>query len=319
MTSFQKLALRIGAFGMAIVLWLFVVSEEEYSIIMSMPIEARNISAQKALKEEVPEFAQVRFTGTGNSILKAFILKKFFENYKLILDLDRISEEYNFVLNEYYSKYPQKILIPPSFDLEFVEVVYPKEVHISLDEYLVKLIPIIPQIYVHPASGYIQVGSIKLTPPSITVAGPKILMKEILSVMTEPDTLQKISQMTNHKIILKQPSRLLEYSQREIRYQVDVQAISERIISEVQIQIVKVPQKYRVFVNPQTVSLTIVGGVKRIAEIYPEDIFVYIDFEEQWTPRLQFFQPEIVIPNDVLNWKDLSPKNVELVVTKGAT
>ena len=66
-------------------------------------------------------------------------------------------------------------------------------------------------------------------------------------------------------------------------------------------------------------SLTIVGGVKRIAEIYPEDIFVYIDFEEQWTPRLQFFQPEVVIPNDVLDWKDLSPKNVELVVTKGAT
>ena len=56
-------------------------------------------------------------------------------------------------------------------------------------------------------------------------------MKEILSVMTEPDTLQKISQMTNQKIILKQPSRLIEYSQREIRYQVDVQAISERIIS----------------------------------------------------------------------------------------
>ena len=54
MISFQKLALRIGAFGMAIILWLFVVSEEEYSIIMSMPIEARNISAQKALKEEVP-------------------------------------------------------------------------------------------------------------------------------------------------------------------------------------------------------------------------------------------------------------------------
>ena len=76
--SLQKLALRLGAMGMAIVLWLFVMSDKEYSIIMKMPLVARNISAQKALKEEVPEFAQVRLIGTGNELLKAYLLKNFF-------------------------------------------------------------------------------------------------------------------------------------------------------------------------------------------------------------------------------------------------
>ena len=317
--SLQKLALRLGALGMAIVLWLFVVSDKEYSIIMNMPLVARNISAQKALKEEVPEFAQVRLFGTGNELLKAYLLKNFFENFKLILDLDHISEEYDFVLNDYFSKYPQKVVIPPSFNLKFIEVVYPREVHISLDEYLVKSVPITPKIIVQPIPGYIQVGDIKLIPSSINVAGPNMLTTEITEVLTATDTLKNIQNFTNRKISLNRPNRLIEYSLNEINYQVDVQVISERIISEVQIQVVNVPDEFRVFVNPQTVSLTIFGGVNRIAEIYPEDIFIYIDFEKQWTPRLQFFKPVVVTPNDILEWKNLSPRNVELVVTKGTS
>ena len=317
--SLQKLALRLGALGMAIVLWLFVMSDKEYSIIMKMPLVARNISAQKALKEEVPEFAQVRLIGTGNELLKAYLLKNFFENFKLILDLDHISEEYDFILNDYFSKYPQKVVIPPSFHLKFVEIVYPREVHISLDEYLVKSVPITPQIIVQPIPGYIQVGDIKMIPPSVNVAGPNMLTKEISEVLTATDTLKNIEHFTNRTISLNKSNRLIEYSLNEINYQVDIQEISERIISEVQIQVVNVPDEFRVFVNPQTVSLTIFGGVNRIAEIYPEDIFIYIDFEKQWAPRSQFFEPVVVTPNDILEWKNLSPRNVELVVTKGTS
>ncbi|MGY8787721.1 MAG: hypothetical protein ACKVH5_05425, partial [Fidelibacterota bacterium] len=64
----------MGAFGLALLLWVFVVSENEYTLAMDLPIEARNLNVQKAHKEEVPQFASVRLKGTGRDLFKALIL-----------------------------------------------------------------------------------------------------------------------------------------------------------------------------------------------------------------------------------------------------
>ena len=44
----QKLSLFFGAFGLSLLLWVFVVSENEYTLILDLPIEARNLNVQKA-------------------------------------------------------------------------------------------------------------------------------------------------------------------------------------------------------------------------------------------------------------------------------
>ena len=106
----QKFVLPIGAFGLAFLLWIFVVSGNTYSTIMKLPIEARNLNAQKAHEKEVPLFASVRLRGTGRDLFKSFLLKNF-AGFKLVLDLEGISKEYEFILNEYFEKYPQKVVL----------------------------------------------------------------------------------------------------------------------------------------------------------------------------------------------------------------
>ena len=106
----RQIGARFGSFGLAIFLWLFVVSNNYYSTIIDIPIEVRNLNERKkAYKKEIPQFAKVRFKGKGRSIIKTLILKDLVKDFKLVIDLDRISEEYNFFLNDYYNKYPQKI------------------------------------------------------------------------------------------------------------------------------------------------------------------------------------------------------------------
>ena len=61
-----------------------------------------------------------------------------------------------------------------------------------------------------------------------------------------------------------------------------------------------------VFVNPATVSLTIVGGLKQITNILPDDIDVIIDFD-LWNSEKQFYSPKIKITDYLIEWKDLSP------------
>ncbi len=148
----QKISLSIGAFGLALLLWIFVVSENEYTMVLDLPIEARNLNAQKAHEKEVPLFASVRLRGTGRDLFKSFLLKNF-AGFKLVLDLEGISKEYEFILNEYFEKYPQKVVLPLNYNLSFIEVVYPNKINISLDEYLVKKVPLLSNIHVESITG----------------------------------------------------------------------------------------------------------------------------------------------------------------------
>ena len=66
----------------------------------------------------------------------------------MVLDLEGISKEYEFVLNDYFERYPQKIVLPAKYNLTFVEVIFPNRIQISLDDYEEKTVPI-PVSYTH--------------------------------------------------------------------------------------------------------------------------------------------------------------------------
>ena len=110
---FNNIFFPLGAFCLAVLLWLFVISGNHYTMMLDMPIEARNLNAQKTYLEEVPGSASVILEGKGRDLFKSFILKSYSE-FKLVLDLDGISQEYEFILNEYFDKNPSKVVLPPS-------------------------------------------------------------------------------------------------------------------------------------------------------------------------------------------------------------
>ena len=314
----KQLGARLGAFGLAIFLWLFVVSNNNYSTIINIPIEVRNLNERKkAYKKEIPQIAKVRFKGKGRSIIKSLILKDFVKDFKLVIDLDRISEEYNFFLNDYYNRYPQKVSIPSTFELQYVEVIYPDSIHISLDEYMVKNVPVKSNIVINPSPGYIKIGKPILDSSLVTIAGAKNAVQSIEYIYTTNDTFNNIDMPINAQVSLETINNtLIEYSFLKLSYFQDIQPISERIISGVPVTIKNNLKGLVVRKNPSTVSLTIVGGLDYISEIQPTDISVTIDFTYQWSPKLQFYEPRVVVPDEILSWKDLTPRNIELAVAK---
>ena len=102
---------------------------------------------------------------------------------------------------------------------------------------------------------------------------------------------------------------------KKINYFLDVQQISERIIADIPVKVINKVRGIRVFPSPQTVSLTVVGGVNKIADIKPNDISVIVDFKS-WKLEKNFYIPKIAVPFDILNWKDLSPRTIELGVAR---
>ncbi|MBU0529184.1 hypothetical protein KKF86_05450, partial [bacterium] len=248
---------------------------------------------------------------------KTLLLKKFYKDFKLVLDLDRISDEYEFVLNDYFRMYPQKIVIPNEFEIRYIEVDSPREIKISLDDYLVRTVPIVSKIIFVPTPGFVVVGDTTFDPAEIAIAGPKDIIENIKSINTVVDTITDVNIDISQNFNFELPYQQVQLSHPNVLLSLDVQALSERIISEVPVSVINVPLGYRVFVSPHTVSLTIVGGIDLIRNFTPEDIQLTIDFSSQWKLNRQFYAPQVKVPDSIIDWQDLSPPNVELIVTQG--
>ena len=231
------------------------------------------------------------------------------------MDLESISQEYEFVLDQYFKKHPEKIIIPSKYKLEFLEIIHPRKIKISLDDYSAKVVPVKSNLNFEILPGHTQVGPLLIYPNEIEIAGPSEDIKKIKFIETKFDTLKKIKNTVNIDIDLVSLGRLVKYSVDKVNIKIDFQEISERIISDIPVNVINIPNDIRVFPSPQTVSLTIVGGFKRISKVISSDIKVIVDFNS-WNHLQQFYEPRVIPPEDILEWRDLSPKNLEIGVAR---
>jgi len=304
------------SFIIAFIFWFFIKSEDNYSVTTKIPLVARNLQEQKTYKEEVPESIIVTLKGSGRAFIWLRFFDSFYEDYKAVLDLSRIADEYNFELDQYYKNNPEKIVLPPSLDLEFVEVISPKNIRINLDQYLVKKVPIRSQVIISTEPGYVQVGNQVFIPDSISIGGPQEVVDNIAFVNTGKDTIEGLVSSVERELSIINPNKLVNFDPKKVQGYIDIQPISETIVTGIPVKLTNKPNDINVFVNPATVSLTIVGGLNEIARITSNDIEVMINFEKSWKVDKQFYSPEIKIPDTIMEWKDLSPNNLEILVIK---
>ena len=301
------------SFLIAFIFWFFIKSEDSYLVTQKIPLVARNLQEQKTYKEEVPDYIFVTMKGSGRSFIWLTFFENFYDDYKAILDLSSIADEYNFDLNNYYRDNPTKIVLPTSLDLEFIEVVSPRNIVINLDQYLVKKVPIKSQFLVSTEAGYVQVGNPLFSPDSISIGGPQEVVKNIEFVNTKNDTFFKLNASVKNEFPIINPNKLVDFDPKKVEGYINIQPISETIVTSIPVNLINKPKDVEVFVNPSTVSLTIIGGLDQVANTLPEDILVTIDFRE-WRPEKQFYSPKIDIPNNLFKWENLSPNNLEILV-----
>ncbi|MDA7685834.1 CdaR family protein [Candidatus Marinimicrobia bacterium] len=316
LTNTNQIKRLLYSFVIAFIFWFFIKSEDTYSVTTSIPLVARNLQEQKTYKEEVPESIIVTLKGSGRAFIWLRFFDNFYEDYKAVIDLSSIADEYNFELDQYYKNNPEKIVLPASLELEFVEVISPRSIKINLDQYLVKKVPIKSEVIVSTAPGYIQAGEEVFFPDSISIGGPQEIVDSINFVKTQKDTLVDLVSSIESEFLIINPDKVVDFDPKKVKGFIDIQPISETIVTGIPVKLINKPNDVNVFVNPATVSLTIVGGLDQIASIVSTDIEVLINFEKSWSADKQFYSPEVRIPDSILEWKDLSPNNLEILVIK---
>lgn len=310
---------KLAAVGLAVILWFFSISNSQFDAEVELPIEIRNIREGKTLSQEAPRLATLRFKGTGRSLAKLFLMLPF-SDAKLVLDLERVRQRHVFYLDEYLHSKPQRISIPERLkeNLTFVEVVRPDSIQIVLGDYKEKLVPIVPQVTLNIAPGYIQVGETVIQPPQAMVRGVIQAVDDVDVVRTMRQSYLDVDGPLEFTVGLlhPDPGLVLDVSPVVATLLVDIQMIGERRLEDVPVKVLNVPTQLNVFVGPSTVALTVTGGVDYLVGLDESAVEVFVDYSSQWSSSNPLVEPQVRLGEHILEYRDLAPKQVEIIITR---
>lgn len=303
----SHLQTKIVVVLLAILVWFYVVTEDEYTHTTDIPIELTNIRSDRIITNNYPTVAKVTLQGSGKQLLRLLI-----ENgVKISLNLK--DKRYNFKTKLKLSdvRFPQH-----SLGVKVLRIENPDTIEIRLTKIKKKRVKIEQDVTIIPEAGYTKVGEIELTPDSITIQGPVNEVDLVTSILTEHLEIKNIKRDHKQKIRLINPSsQFIKFQETETKIKIHVQKLMEKEISRVPVRVYNLPEGMRAVVIPPYLNLTLEGGVQVLSNVTENNIIAYIDYARPKKEN-EIGHPAIIKTPPEVMYRDVNPKTFKLLVEK---
>ena len=304
---------KLAIFGFTIILWFFIILGNRFTYTFRVPLEVHNIEEGKTLKQRLPSRIEASFSGRGIDLLYLMFSRR--ASFKLVVDLQNIRWFYNFPLNEYFQRNPEKIITPRVTNVSFSEVVSPDTLFVELDILTTKTVPVVADLQIEMAPGYLQAADLQVLPDSIILSGPRYYVSHYKRVVTEPIRLRNQSSDINREVSLKiAESENIILSHSRVRVIQPVEQIGEKSIPNVPVEIIGAEPGAQIESVPPQVSLRVVAGVSQLKQLQPNDFSVQFDYRQQWRKGQQYYTPVVRLPDYVIRLESMKPKQIEVRV-----
>lgn len=180
----------------------------------------------------------------------------------------------------------------------------------------IKKVPIHFTSEVAFSPGFDILDGYKITPDSIKMVGPQILLDSIELVSTEVLRLSDINGNIDMQlnIILPDSSENIVYSHKKINVNGQVDKFTEGTI-EVPIDLVNVPADISVNYFPKTINVLYYTSLSNFKQVKNSDFIVECDFNNL-KEESTFLEPKLIkFPENVKNIK-LGQKHIEFIISK---
>jgi len=245
----SNVGVRALAVLLAFLLWFHVVTNKEYEYDVSIPIVLEGLESGLMLASEFPEKCRITVKGTGKQLMRFLV-----EADSASIDASSYSTGLYVVEPE-----PLDLLIEHrAGGVDIVEIVEPKKLRLLLEERMEKLLPVVSDIDVSPALGYLAVGDLMIDPDSVTVVGPKRYVRKLDWIKTEDISFNEINSSLKEKVkLVYSDSSFLTLSEVEVEVQQSVMALVSKTYNNVPVGVVFGNDSLDVEVFPGTVSIVV--------------------------------------------------------------
>lgn len=266
--------IRIGALGLAFLLWLYAVTENTYTREINARLRVHDLPGQQPgtgevlVANPVPETVRIQVAGKGRDLLRldsdSFVLHLRPEgtagsvrNYRLTTGMVELRE---------------------SLDVVLERVLEPREIEIVLDRRAERIVPVRSRIELETAEQYTKVGKPSIQPVQVVVSGPSAPLRDLVFVDTDSLVLRGLDEDVDLNVKLVLPADIpAELDPSEVRLKARIQLLAQDELRRVPVRVRNAPvHRYRA--EPAYVRVRVKGGIGVIASLDPVvDVVLYVD------------------------------------------
>jgi len=302
----NNLKYKIIVSFLAILLWFFVKTEDNYKYSFNVPLQITNIGEDRTIMNELPKQVEATFWGKGRSLLSLKLRRDISYN----LDVAKIKENTEIVLDK------KNIRMLRKNHVEVLNIIQPKTVEVIMNKLVQKKVPVTAECIIGTIPGYTTVGEIKLIPDSVIIKGPQSEIELVSSVFTEKKIYKKIKRDLEKKIELVKPAQKnISLNISYVHLFADIQKLMEKPLIEIPVKVINKQRNTEVTVIPSTLSLVLEGGTDLLLNITQADVKAYIDYKKVKASR-EKDHPAYIVPPDGVRYRDVKPKRFKIVVER---
>lgn len=303
MTVLNNLGVKLGALGVALLLWLHVVTEKTFTYTFQASLKPTHLAEDLIIANEIPDSFPVKIRGKGKRLLWLM-----FSDLIITLDLhDTIQSRSRFRLKL------SDVVIPRDLDVTVMEIAEPDYVDVDIDRHVEKKVPVQPRLKVMATNGYVVLDSAISTPDSATIRGPRRFVEDIDTLYTEELTIQRAKRRVRQELRLSQPEGTnIMLQPMSVMAEMEVQKLKQRIIKDIPVLLLNSPTNKAIALDSSKITLTVEGAAALIQSLTPEDFHVSIDYRQALRETTSAITPTIETPPKVI-WTEANPPTFKII------
>ncbi len=262
-------------FVLASLMWFFNKLSDDTNARIVYPVMFINIPMQKVVVNDLPDNIYLSVHGRGWDILRYKIGKS---PEPVVVNLGRLNHilaresttEFNLATNELVKEIESQL--PSDITLSMIQ---PDTIYFIFSNYSEKRVAVRPVIDLRFESQCKIDGVISVSPESVSVTGPDIMLDTLQAVYTKCITARKVRQDVRREVELA-PINDISLPRRKIRVEIPVSQFTESTIS-VPITIVNEPDSLHLRPMPSEVEVSFWVSMNDYSLINKSDFSVVID------------------------------------------
>ena len=312
MTLGRSILIFFGALIFSVVLWSYVRLSAAYEADVDLPVK---LSPPKgfALSSGLPERLHARVRGAGWQIL----VMNFAKNARFQFDLGERAVPPNAPIILRSDEIVNSVVMPSELRVLKVD---PDSLQLGFSKAMTKRIPIVPDLDVEPGRGYVIVGSPTISPVAITVRGASNVLDSLKSFSTKPIVQHDAKKDVDRNVELSDSldNFISLVNAPKISVHVDIQAIGERTMKNIPIVVSALPPQYEMILIPNTVAVTVRGGVDALAKLNTSAIRARVTFDPMVFDTARMVIPKIDVPPGITFLSE-DPPGVRFIIRRRVT
>ncbi len=289
LTSKEKTVVFVGAFLIAIVMWLLVNLNGTFNITVKMPLELADLPAEKSLTDNLPEYVEVHITGSALPLIGIY-------NNPPKIPISVEARSVNL-----FNQIRQKMSTVQEIEVTKVE---PMLIQVNLEDRITKKIPIVLPVELQFEKRYDLISEPIITPDSIEVSGAESQIRYINEwVISDTLKLKAIKTDIKQVVPLKNNNPLVQLNTTEVNYMASVSEFTEGEVN-ILIKTRDIPRGESIVYNPSSITIKYDVPLRyynEVSKLRPYE--VYVPYAKILEDQTGYVTPDIELTSTNYNLK----------------